>query len=134
MPLISCNSSCTFSEVTEGLVGIDSRVGELGSCLALGLDDDVRFIGIWAMGGMGKTTLARVVYKMVSKEFEACCIIYSVREKCETAGGLLSLQKYLISKISKETDLDIEDVDDGVHMLKKMLSHKRILLVLDDEN
>ena len=134
MPLISCNSSCTFSEVTESLVGIDSRVGELGSCLALGLDDDVRFIEIWAMGGMGKTTLARVVYKMVSKEFEACCIIYNVREKCETAGGLLSLQKYLISQISKETNLNIEDIYDGVHMIKKRLSHKRILLVLDDEN
>ena len=84
------------------------------------------------MGGMGKTTLARVVYKMVSKEFEACCIIYNVREKCETAGGLLSLQKYLISQISKETNLNIEDVYDGVHMIKKRLSHKRILLVLDD--
>ena len=132
VPLISRNSSCTFSEVTEGLVGIDSQVVELGSCLALWLDDDVRFIGIWAMGGMGKTTLARVAYKMVCKKFEECCIIYNVREKCETAGGLLSLQKYLISQISKETDLNIEDVYDGVHMIKKRLSHKRILLVLDD--
>ena len=77
-------------------------MGELGSCLALGLDDDVRFIGIWAMGGMGKTTLARVVYKMVSKEFEACCIIYNVREKCETAGGLLSLQKDLFLEFQKK--------------------------------
>ncbi|KAK9984831.1 hypothetical protein SO802_034356 [Lithocarpus litseifolius] len=132
--LISRNSSCTFSEVTEGLVGIDSQVAELGSCLALGLDDDVRFIGIWAMGGMGKTTLARVVYKMVSEEFEACCIIYNVREKCETAGGLLSLQKYLVSQISKELNLNIEDIYDGVHMIKKRLSHRRILLVLDDVN
>ena len=84
------------------------------------------------MGGMGKTTLARVAYKMVSNEFEACCIIYNVREKCETVGGLLSLQKSLISQISKETNLNIEDVYDGVHMIKKRLSHKRILLVLDD--
>ncbi|XP_065619192.1 disease resistance protein RUN1 isoform X2 [Quercus suber] len=132
--LISHNSSCTFSKVTEGLVGIDSQLVELGSCLALGLDNDVRFTGIWAMGGMGKTTLARVAYKMVSEEFEACCIIYNVREKCETAGGLLSLQKYLISQISKETNLNIEDIYDGVHMIKKRLSHKRILLVLDDVN
>ncbi|XP_030949366.1 disease resistance protein TAO1-like [Quercus lobata] len=69
---------------------------------------------------------------MVSKKFEACCIIYNVREKCETAGGLLSLQKYLISQISKETNLNIEDVYEGVHMIKKRLSYKRILLVLDD--
>uniref|UniRef100_A0A2N9H7D3 TIR domain-containing protein n=1 Tax=Fagus sylvatica TaxID=28930 RepID=A0A2N9H7D3_FAGSY len=49
---ISRNLSYEFSEYTEGLVGINSRVAELESCLAVGLND-VRFIGIWAMGGMG---------------------------------------------------------------------------------
>uniref|UniRef100_A0A2N9FP54 TIR domain-containing protein n=1 Tax=Fagus sylvatica TaxID=28930 RepID=A0A2N9FP54_FAGSY len=60
---ISRNLSYEFSKYMEGLVGINSRVAELESCLAVGLND-VRFIGIWAMGGMGKTTLARVVYQM----------------------------------------------------------------------
>uniref|UniRef100_A0A2N9FW56 TIR domain-containing protein n=1 Tax=Fagus sylvatica TaxID=28930 RepID=A0A2N9FW56_FAGSY len=49
--LISRNLSYEFSEVIEGFVGIESRVVELESCLAIGLND-VRFIGIWAMGGM----------------------------------------------------------------------------------
>uniref|UniRef100_A0A2N9HQ37 TIR domain-containing protein n=1 Tax=Fagus sylvatica TaxID=28930 RepID=A0A2N9HQ37_FAGSY len=49
--LISRNLSYEFSEVIEGFVGIESRVLELESCLAIGLND-VRFIGIWAMGGM----------------------------------------------------------------------------------
>ena len=53
---------------------------ELELCLAVG-SNDVRFIGIWAMGGMGKTTLARVVYHMVSKEFEACGFIEDVRKR-----------------------------------------------------
>ena len=59
-----------FPYITKDLVGIYSPVVELESCLAVG-SNDVRFIGIWAMRGMGKTTLTRVVYHMVSKEFEA---------------------------------------------------------------
>jgi hypothetical protein len=72
--LISRNLSYEFSEVIEGFVGIDSRVVELESCLAVGLND-VRFIGIWAMGGMGKTTLARVVYHMVSKNLKLVVLL-----------------------------------------------------------
>nr|XP_023913180.1 TMV resistance protein N-like [Quercus suber] len=68
--LISHKLSFEFSEAIESLVGIDSRLVELESCLALWLKDDVRSIGIWAMGGMGKSTLANVAYKMISKEFD----------------------------------------------------------------
>lgn len=45
---ISQKLSCEFSEITEGLVGIESPVLELKSCLALWLKDEVLFIGIWA--------------------------------------------------------------------------------------
>ena len=131
--LVSPNSSYRFSEVIEGLVGIDSRMEKLKSFLALELCEDVRFIGIWAMGGMGKTTLARVAYSMFSEVFEANCFIENVREKFEK-DGLLSLQKILISQISKETNLNINSTFDGVYMIKNMLHHKRSLVVLDDVN
>ncbi|XP_030949543.1 TMV resistance protein N-like isoform X2 [Quercus lobata] len=125
--LISHKLSFEFSEITEGLFGIDSQLVGLESCLALWLKDDVRFIGIWAMGGMGKSTLAGVVYKMISKEFEACCFIDYGREE-----DLFSLQKNLISQILKEINLNIQNKLDAEHMIKKMLSRKKVLLVLDD--
>ncbi|XP_030948245.1 TMV resistance protein N-like isoform X2 [Quercus lobata] len=127
--LILHKSSYEFAEVTEGLVGMDSRVVELESCLALWLKDNVRFIGIWAMGGMGKTTLASVAYQMFSKEFEASCFIDNVRQK-----DVLSLQKELISQILNEANLNIKNRFDGVSMIKKILCHKKTLLVLDDVN
>ena len=119
--------------ITRDLVGIYSRMVELESFLAIG-SNDVCFIGIWAMGGMGKTTLARVVYHMVSKEFEAHSFIEDVRENSKIKKGLVRLQQKLISNILKETNLKIIDKDDGVLHIKKRLCHKRILLVLDDVN
>ena len=118
--------------ITRDLVGIYSRMVELESILAIG-SNDVCFIGVWAMGGMGKTTLARVVYHMVSKEFEAYSFIEDVRENSEKH-GFVGLQEKLISNILEETNFKIRDKYDGVLKIKKRLCHKRILLVLDDVN
>ena len=68
-----------FSIDTKGLIGIDSQVDKLIRYLAIGLDD-VRFIGIQVIGGMDKTTLARVVYSIQSNKFEACSFIDNIRE------------------------------------------------------
>ena len=83
------------------------------------------------MGGMGKTTLARVVYHMVSKEFEARGFVENVREKFEKF-GLVPLQQKIIDEVLKEKNLTIEEEYDGVLKIKNRLCRKRILLVLDD--
>ena len=123
--------SYAFSECTENLVGIISRAEKLESCLDLG-SNNVRMVGIWGMGGMGKTTLASVVFRMVSNKFEnkfeGCCFLANVRGVCEK-GGLVQLQKQLILKFLNE-NMGVEDVNEGVFVIKNRLRHKKFFSFL----
>ena len=111
---------------------MESRVETLKSYLAIE-SNDVRMIGIWGTGGMGKTTLAGVVYRMVSNKFDACCFIENIREESKKH-GLHKIQQILLRKLLNYRDLEVDNVHDGVLMIKSRLCKKKILLVLDDVN
>ncbi|KAL7217207.1 hypothetical protein ACSBR1_029008 [Camellia fascicularis] len=120
----------TYSSVSEDLVGMHSRMEEMIELLGLGMDD-ARVVGIWGMGGIGKTTLASAIYAHISCQFEGCSFIENVREVSEKA-GLKTLQEQLISEILMEKDLRVGNVGSALSTIRNRVCHKKVLIVLDD--
>ncbi|RYR44713.1 hypothetical protein HN51_020536 [Arachis hypogaea] len=113
------------------LVGINSRVKQVISYIGIGLND-VRYIGICGMGGIGKTTIARIVYEAIKSEFEVTYFLANVSETCEK-NGIVQAQKELVDHINGSSR-NCKNEYDGRRIIQASLFHKKVLLVLDDIN
>ncbi|XP_075637609.1 disease resistance protein Roq1-like [Castanea sativa] len=117
--------------VAEYPVGINSRVEDVLKCLNVE-SNDVRMVGIYGLGGVGKTTIAKAIYNRVSYHFEAKIFLENVREKSETNEGIIHLQDTLISEILGGMSLKVHHECRGTNMINKILCQKRVLFILDD--
>ncbi|KAK9267736.1 hypothetical protein L1049_010169 [Liquidambar formosana] len=128
---ISNRLNPTYLHVADYPVGIESRVQRVIELLELG-SDNVRMVGIWGMGGIGKTTIAKAVYKLIRIQFQGSSFLADVREKSEQPNGLVDIQEQLFSDILMNKTQDIRNVHRGTDIIMKRLWSRRVLVVLDD--
>ncbi|KAI9073637.1 hypothetical protein K1719_044402 [Acacia pycnantha] len=118
--------------VTDHPVGVDNRVQEVITMLQNDQSKDVVMAGIWGMGGIGKTTIAKAIYNEIGCNFESRSYLSKIRKVWDQKQGQLCLQNQLLSEICKTTKIKINSIESGKVTLKDRLHHKKALVVLDD--
>ncbi|KAJ0537474.1 putative TIR domain, P-loop containing nucleoside triphosphate hydrolase [Helianthus annuus] len=127
---ISSRLPTLSTNVNKDLIGIETRLQDLKSKLKME-SGDVRIIGIWGVGGGGKTTLASAAYAEISHRFEAHCLLQNIREE-SNKHGLEKLQEKILSLVLKTKDVVVGSEIEGRSMIERRLRNKSVLVVLDD--
>jgi hypothetical protein len=128
---VSCEVEPIGLNVARHPIGINYRVDRVKDLLDLGTSD-VRIVGIYGMGGIGKTTIAKAAYNQICYGFEGSSCLLNIKEISEQPNGLVRLQEQLLYDILKMKNLKIDSVDRGINLIEKRIHGKRVLVVLDD--
>ncbi|KAH9782269.1 ADP-ribosyl cyclase/cyclic ADP-ribose hydrolase [Citrus sinensis] len=108
------------------LVGVESTVEEIESLLGVE-SKGVYALGIWGIGGIGKTTIARAIFDKISGDFDGSCFLENVREESQIPGGLACLRQKLLSNLLKD-----KNVMPYIDLNFRRLSRMKVLIVFDD--
>ncbi|WVZ17567.1 hypothetical protein V8G54_010549 [Vigna mungo] len=114
---------------TKFPVGLQSHVEDLIRTIN-SKSTEVCYIEIRGEEGSGKTTLAKAIYNQIHWTFKKKSFIENISQ-VSGIRGRLRLQEQLLLDVLKQK-VEIPSIDLGRSMIRKRLSGKRVLIVLDD--
>ncbi|XP_074288720.1 uncharacterized protein LOC141613876 isoform X1 [Silene latifolia] len=111
----------------EFIEGLESREELLQKILIALKDNQVNIVGVFGMGGCGKTTLAKeVAYKRVSDLFDKRVIV-----EVSEAPNIKSIQNQIAGGIGLTLD-DMHTIAQRARILYNKLKSEKILIILDN--
>ncbi|KAH0982040.1 hypothetical protein GBA52_009217 [Prunus armeniaca] len=113
------------------VVGIDNRVEGLNMWLEDG-SSDVGVAVVCGMGGIGKTTIAKIAYNRNFYKFQGGSFLADIRATSKLRNGLVHLQRNLLSDLQKGKAKKIYNSEEGIKKIKRAIRCKRVLVALDD--
>ncbi|XP_027336638.1 disease resistance-like protein DSC1 [Abrus precatorius] len=108
----------------QGVIGIENYYDEIEPLL-----ENFRRIGIWGMGGIGKTTTAKTIFSKHFPKYDSVCFLSNVREESQRLGLTYTRDK-LLSELLKEP-ITTSNFS-GSAFMRRRLSSKKVFIVLDD--
>ncbi|XP_048632242.1 protein VARIATION IN COMPOUND TRIGGERED ROOT growth response-like [Brassica napus] len=127
----------TSSKDSENFVGIEDHVAKLSVLLQLDAEE-VRMVGLWGSSGIGKTTIARVLFQRLSRHFRGSIFIdrafvSKTMEIFKAANPddynmKLHLQRNFLSEILGKGDIKINHLS----AVGERLKNQKVLIFIDD--
>ena len=111
-------------------VGLESRIEELMSLLDV-RSNGVRVLGLYGVGGVGKTTLAKALHNKLVGSFEYLVFMKNDRENSEEDDDLVYLQNKFINHLSPGKP-SVYEVSSGISAIKDEVHEKQVLVIMDD--
>ncbi|GAU30759.1 hypothetical protein TSUD_354840 [Trifolium subterraneum] len=118
--------------ITKYPIGLISRVQKVTNFIN-DQSSNVCMIGIWGMGGSGKTTMAKAIYNKIHRRFGGrTTFIESIREVCDNnSKGIIHLQQQLLSDLLKIKQ-KIHSIASGITKIETRLRGQKAFVILDD--